>query len=57
MLLERHGLEMRLEPIEVVLAELAEQKVLYGALPWIRRERKELSGIGAFGRDPIMAAL
>jgi hypothetical protein len=33
MLLERHGLEMRLEPIEVVLAELAEQKVLYGALP------------------------
>jgi hypothetical protein len=33
MLLERSDLEIGLKSFEVVLAELAEQKVLHGALP------------------------
>jgi hypothetical protein len=46
-LLERGDLEIRLKSLEVVLAELVEQKVLHSALLRDRRERKELSAIGA----------
>jgi hypothetical protein len=46
-LLERGDLEIRLKSLEVVLAELVEQKVLNSALLRDRRERKELSAIGA----------
>ncbi|WP_456624813.1 hypothetical protein [Bradyrhizobium sp. URHC0002] len=46
-LLERGDLEIRLKSLEVVLAELVEQKVFHSALLRDRRERKELSAIGA----------
>jgi hypothetical protein len=45
MLLEMHGLEMRLKPLEVVLAELAKQKVLHQYALEDRQERKN-SAIG-----------
>jgi len=47
MLREWRDLEIGLESAEVVLAELAEQKILPGALLRDRREREELSAIGA----------
>ncbi len=49
-LLVRGDLEKRLKPLKIVLAKLGQQTILHGALPWLRREREELSGIGALDR-------
>ena len=48
MLLEMRRLEVRLQLFEIGLRKQAQQKVLHGSLPKGRRERKELSAIGAY---------
>jgi hypothetical protein len=47
MLRKSGGLEMGFETLKIGLGDLRQQKVLHHALPGDRRERRELSAIGA----------
>jgi hypothetical protein len=53
-LFEFYRLQMRSEKFRVGRREQAEQKILHGAILIDRREREELSAIGALAGYPII---
>ena len=55
MLLEMRRLQMRGEMLQVGGRKQTE-KIVHNVLPCDRRERRELSAIGAYARYPIMSA-